>query len=347
MLHSGPRMEPDRTSLDGASSTPCLLVTVDTEEDNAWGTSASHSTRNAEFLPRFHRLCGAYGVRPTYLVNHAMATCPVFVAFGREVVSTDTGEIGMHLHAWNTPPLAPLTNDDAFHHTYLIEYDLPVMRAKVLRLTGILQETFDVPMHSHRAGRWAFDGRYARLLLECGYRVDCSVTPHISWQHDLGSPHGRGGTDYTGYPEAPYYLDPDDPSRPSKRGLLELPMTILRNRRPLIDRLHLPRRSLASRAVNRLWPPTSWLRPNGRNHDDMIRILDAVLWQRRSYAQFAIHSSELMPGGSPTFPGAEDVERLYRHIEGLFSAAQRRFATATLSEFASRYAHSPSAPSIS
>ena len=42
-----------------------------------------------------------------------------------------------------------------------------------------LEGRFGEKMTSHRAGRWAFDSRYARLLVEHGYLVDCSVTPII------------------------------------------------------------------------------------------------------------------------------------------------------------------------
>jgi hypothetical protein len=46
-----------------------------------------------------------------------------------------------------------------------------------------------------------------------------------------------------------------------------------------------------------------------------------------------LHSSELMPGGSPTFKSKADVERLYRDLRLLFSRVAGRFEAATLSEF--------------
>ena len=39
------------------------------------------------------------------------------------------------------------------------------MRAKVDYMTRLLEDTFQTKMVSHRAGRWAFDERYARLLV--------------------------------------------------------------------------------------------------------------------------------------------------------------------------------------
>lgn len=88
----------------------------------------------------------------------------------------------MHLHAWNSPPLTPLTDDDWRHKPYLIEYPTDQIRAKVDHMTKLLEDAFQTKMLSHRAGRWAFNEYYASLLLEYGYQVDCSVTPRVNWQ---------------------------------------------------------------------------------------------------------------------------------------------------------------------
>lgn len=92
----------------------------------------------------------------------------------------------MHLHAWNSPPEHDLTGDDWRWQPYLIEFSDEVMREKVLFMTRLLEETFQTKMLSHRAGRWAFDSRYARLLIELGYQVDCSVTPRVNWRNAKG-----------------------------------------------------------------------------------------------------------------------------------------------------------------
>jgi hypothetical protein len=304
------------------------------EEDDGWAAEPSTNTRNAAFLPRFQELCEVFGLKPSYLVNYPMAVSGEFVEFGRDVLSRRAGEIGMHLHAWNTPPIVPITNNDARHHTYLIDYSLPVMREKINRMTAVLGDTFGEPILSHRAGRWALDDRYVRLLEEQEYRVDCSVTPHISWQHRRGAPGGPGGTDYTDYPEAPYFMDTRDPARPGRSKLLELPVTIFPEgqRRARLSRL-VPRRVLASRLGNLLNPPALWLRPNGCNREAMISISRRVLDEGRPYAQFMIHSSELMPGGSPTFRGTDDIQKLY-DLEALFDSVKDRFVGTTLADFA-------------
>ena len=91
-----------------STQAPAFLVTIDTEGDDLWGRPQLITTRNARHVQRFQRLCESFGLRPTWLTNYEMARCPHFLAFGRDVVRRGAGEIGMHLHAWNSPPLEPL-----------------------------------------------------------------------------------------------------------------------------------------------------------------------------------------------------------------------------------------------
>src|SRR5215813_6689676 len=127
---------------------PRCLVTVDVEDDDLWSRSRTVTTRNARFLPRFQSLCEAHGLNPTYLTNFEMARCPDFQEFGRDVIRRGRGEIGMHLHAWNSPPLTPLTPDDCQYQPYLVEYPGHIVRQKITFLTELLEDTFGVKMVS-------------------------------------------------------------------------------------------------------------------------------------------------------------------------------------------------------
>src|SRR5437868_889655 len=235
-------------------SETAFIITIDTEGDNLWSQPRVITTHNARFLPRFQSLCERFGFRPVYLANYEMAICDAFVEFGRDVIARRAGEIGMHLHAWNSPPLLPLTDDDFRHQPYLIEYPDAVMKEKITLMTQLLQERFGQPIASHRAGRFGFDGRYAASLLEQGYRVDCSVTLGIVWIATPGAPGGAG--------------------RARARGA--------------------------------------------------------------SCFELMLHSSELMPGGSPTFRTAAAVERLYADLEALFEDLSAWCAGLTLREFHTR-----------
>lgn len=322
--------------------TTAFLITVDTEGDNLWAKPRSVTTRNATYLPRFQDLCEKYGLKPTYLTNWEMARSGEFQSFGRDVLARGAGEIGMHLHAWNSPPIVPLTEDDDRHAPYLIEYPLEQIRQKVRVMTQTLEETFGVKMLSHRAGRWSFNEQCARVLVENNYRVDCSVTPHVSWAFCNGAPSGRGGTDYSRFPASQYFLDLSDISKPGDSPLLELPVTIVKTR-------HYPtfvesaRRKLSGSfygtiLMRRLFPDVQWLMPNGRNGQAMLQIVETARREGRPYIQMAIHSSELMPGGSPKFSTPQSIDHLYEDLEGLFASASRHFRGRTLADYYHRVA---------
>ena len=324
-----------------------FIITVDTEGDNLWAGPREITTHNARFLPRFQALCERFRLKPVYLTNYEMATSDAFAELARDVVARGAGEIGMHLHAWNSPPLEPLTTDDFRYQPYLTEYPEPVMRRKVETLTAILEDRFCQEMVSHRGGRWAFDGRYASILLDAGYRVDCSVTPGVNWRASAGAPTGRGGPDYTAFPRRPYFLGASDISVPACRGLLEVPVTSrasdLYRAAPWLYDVRLVRRfaSRAAPAVSLLSPVQPALRaPVNRHLEAMVGIARKARAERAPYLEFIVHSSELMPGGSPTFRSEADIERLYEHLELLFEEQSTWCYGATLAEFHGLFASS-------
>ncbi|MBF0399316.1 MAG: deacetylase [Magnetococcales bacterium] len=319
---------------------PAFLITIDTEGDYLWRAPRTITTHNARHLPRFQSLCEQYGLRPTWLTNYEMVMDPCYQEFARDLLARKTGEVGMHLHAWNSPPLSfRLTDDDMRFHPYLIEYPLPVMAAKIRYLTELLESVFGQKMRSHRAGRWAFNAQYAHLLVQNGYAVDCSVTPHISWQGTPGHPGGNGGTDYRLFPEGCYLMDLTAIQRPGASGLLQVPVTIrttpfhaLRQKTGPFE--HRLRRHCAVclRLLQRL-PTVRWLRPNGNNRREMLSLLQTIKRRKEPYAEFILHSSELMPGGSPTFRTEREIDRLYADLEALFASAAQDFSGQTLTEF--------------
>ncbi|MDR0771204.1 MAG: deacetylase [Burkholderiales bacterium] len=310
---------------------PFFIITIDTEGDNLWTQHRHITTENARYLQRFQTLCERFAFKPVYLTNFEMANDPVFQAFGRDVLRKGTGEIGTHVHAWNNPPLTSLTDDDDRHQPYLIEYPEAVMREKFLVTHRLLEDVFQTPMVSHRAGRWAFDARYAKLLAEHGYHSDCSVTPEISWRTTKGDPTGQGGTDYRAFPRHAYFLDLDHIERAGHSTLLEVPMTTRLKHGALTNAI---KNFIARCRGKSNTPSVAWLRPRGGNVTAMQTLAARVLTEPAAdYLEFMLHSSEFMPGGSPTFQTAEHIEKLYADLETLFSWLATRCRGATLEEY--------------
>jgi hypothetical protein len=335
----------ERTMADAttaADDRPPFLITIDTEGDNIWSNPKEIRTENARFLPRFQSLCERYGLKPTYLTNYEMACCSPFVEFARDWTRRATAEVGMHLHAWNSPPIVSSNRQGM---PYLIEFPEEIVLEKVKFMTNLLGERFGVKAVSHRAGRWAFNETYARVLLDQGYLVDCSVTPNVSWRGVKGFSDGNGGTDYRRFPSNPYFLDPSDIREAGGSAILEVPMTIVADDSLTGNFVRSAGRYMPPamrKTANRLFPEVRWFRPNGRNLASMLAMMRQQ--SRSGYVEFMLHSSELMAGGSPTFPSERSIDLLYDHLEQLFEEAQDHYRGATLAEFRDEFERSGSRP---
>lgn len=79
-------------------------------------------------------------------------------------------------------------------------------------------------------------------------------------------------------------------------------------------------------------PSVNWLRPRqGMLHNDLVA--EKTLAEGNDYVEFMLHSSEFMPGGSPTFKDEADIEQLYQDLEELFSWLAGRTKGMTLAEY--------------
>lgn len=276
-------------------SEPCFLITIDTEGDNLWARKdlGTPGTENAKYLFRFQELCEKYGFIPTYLTNYEMARDKVMCEFGQDGLKRGVLELGAHEHAWNQPPYWPLIRRPGeYGKPYLVEYPTWIIRQKLDYLTKFLEDTFQTSVRSHRGGRWCLNMEIVRELGRLGYFADCTCTPGISWQNNRGWSPFSEGTDWSACKNQAFFLSYQEGT--AFRQLLEIPVTIIGG---------------------------DWLRPTGRNLRNMLRILDRAIADGNPYVEFMLHSSELMPGGSPTFHRAEQVEKLYSDLDALFTYA--------------------------
>ncbi|MDR2410755.1 MAG: hypothetical protein LBE13_21955 [Bacteroidales bacterium] len=305
-----------------------FIITIDVEGDNLWDYRLDDdiTTKNAKYLPRFQKLCEKYEYKPVYLVNFEMANDAFFTDFARKTVRTSNCEIGLHLHAWNTPPHYKLAKScDNYGLPYLIEYPETIMREKFNFLFKQLTETFDIKIMSHRAGRWAMDQRYFDLLIDSGIKIDCSVTPHISWKKSKGFTAGSTGSDYNRCSEDPFVV------KRSLEGdfLLETPVTI----RILHNFFFTSPRTVLSDLKRFICGKPVWLRPNGNNLREMLALIEYIKKSNDDYLMFMLHSSEFMPGGSPNFKTEESIERLYADIRIIFENIHKNFQGITLKNY--------------
>ena len=305
-----------------------FLISIDTEGDDLWHKSANDSvaTENAKTLERFQNLCEEFGFKPTYLTNYEMGLDRKFQRWCKPKTS-EKCEIGMHLHAWNTPPIVKLPSSPAKHgKPYAVEYDEETITEKILTITNLLSDRFETSIITHRVGRWTTNLKYLNVLRRCGYKVDCSYTPHINWNMP-GYMEGVWGSDYSQVSEQPFLLFEDG------SPMLEVPVTVRTRRGMSFPNQWSPRG--IGYVLRRCFQPCSiWFRPNGRNFNEMRWLIDKIADEKESdYLMFMLHSSELMPGGSPSFKTVGDVDDLYRQLYKLFSTVAKKFEGTTIGEY--------------
>lgn len=280
-----------------------FIITVDTEGDNCWESAFQGvaATRNTSFIPRFQNLCEEYGFKPVYLTNYEMVSDSEWVRYARSKMLQDKCEIGMHLHAWNTPPYYNLSNRFG-GNPYITEYPYEIMEQKVQTMKALLEKKFETRMVSHRSGRWATNPTYFEILKKYGIQVDCSVTPQV----DLSKLPGYSqncGNDYRKFPTGMYEI---------YDGILEVPMTTRVQH-------YTNQGNYKHRLKALIKGEPLWLRPLKNDPQKLIELTQKVEREKNhKYLEFMIHSSELMPGGSPYFKDEAAVEKLYGTIRTYF-----------------------------
>jgi hypothetical protein len=315
-----------------------IIVTVDTEPDNEWSEGPSLRCDNLRHVPRFQELCDRFRFPVSYLITYDVARDPVGIELLRDYLARGVCEVGAHLHPWSTPPGSTAgKTGDRYSRPFPCEYPEAVLREMCANLTEAIERAFEVRPTSYRAGRFGFDEVGARLLLELGYTVDCSVTPGVSWARHVGRPGGNGGPSFLEAPAYPYFISPDRITRPGDGKLLELPVTILYLRWPFVRQgrateiwTRAAEGRLLGKVARRLGYARKWFRPypNSRGKD-LIEVYRAAKRAELPVLQMMLHSSELMPGASPYRPDQESIERLYEDLEEVFVAVSSDGVTGT------------------
>lgn len=307
-----------------------FIITIDTEYDNGWEWKYGDeiTTANAHFIPRFQELCERYGFIPTYLITYEFTKEKYFIDYMKPKQFGGKCEIGIHPHAWNIPPLYEMKarEDIAPGHVFLREYPEEVIFQKIKTLKDEYTRQFDCEPVSHRAARWGMNQTYFNQLDKNGILYDCSVTPNIDWTGAKGYTEGSTGPDYRDYPSRAY--------RVKKTGIIEVPMTVYKDHRFILNEggNTSKRKNIRNfiRAVKGKKP--LWLRPAGDNLSDLLYVVEQAK-AHSDYLMFMLHSSEMMPGGSPTFDTQEKIEMLYHNLEALFTTISEDYEGISLADY--------------
>src|SRR5690606_29509479 len=98
---------------------PVMTVVVDTEEEFDWTKPfdrLSVGTRSIPAQDHAHAVFDRYGIVPTYVVDHAVASSEPAARYLRRLVDSGRAGFGTHCHPWVTPPhTEAVTAYNSFH----------------------------------------------------------------------------------------------------------------------------------------------------------------------------------------------------------------------------------------
>lgn len=311
-------------------------VSIDTEEewdwDAGWPTNRP-SVTNAARLPRFQDLCTRLGAATTYFTNLAVFEDPAARDTVLGLAEREGVEIGMHIHPWNTPPVAserPVRARETFLH------NLPpdLMLSKLDTVYRRFVENGVKPT-SFRGGRYSSGPACQQFLRERGFVADASVVPHTTWADD-------GAPDYRSRSPKPVRLPPN---RGDEGPLWEIPLTLGFTRGPdrfwlrafpLVESSWLGRLRLIGIADRLGVVSRVWLNFEDTAAEKMLTLLRRLRHQQPAYVCLTLHSSSLMAGGNPYTRTPSDEARIFNWIESVLStlAEWPEFRPATITEIA-------------
>jgi peptidoglycan/xylan/chitin deacetylase (PgdA/CDA1 family) len=303
-----------------------VLVTIDTEEDNWYPAKDGVSVENIRGVPGLQALFDRHGIRPTYLTTYQVIVRPWAAEMLADIHRSNRGELGAHLHAWNTPPCPEAVTPETIS---LRTLPAEKQQAKLATLTETIRSATGIRPTSFRAGRWSIAPTTVRVLAEAGYLTDSSVLPYVSWRSVPDGPR------FFRAPVGPYRINGDgDVETPVAGGaIVEVPPTVGFTRWPWplwsrwdrlaravgLHPLHLPGVLARLGVLDRIS-----LSLEETPLDRLLRLTDVALANGHAILNLFMHSVSLLPGWSPFVPTAAARDALLERIDGYFAALRRR-----------------------
>ena len=282
-----------------------FFLTVDTEGDNLWNRPSIIKSTNVEQLSRFQNLCNKYNIKPIYLTNYEAAINKTYIEFVKH--NEANLEIGLHLHAWNSPELYDLTGNDYFFQPYLHEYPEHIIENKIDYLVKLLQDTFQTSIESHRGGRYSINNFILKTLKKNGLKVDCSVVPGYDWTQSTGDPQNKRRLNFTDYSRNKYEIIDD---------IIEFPVSTYCPK-TILNRMR--EGNFMRRGFEKIFNlQKKVLRSNLDNLKDLIKVVEWNLSNKATHIEYMIHSSELVQGTSHLIKNNKEKELFYENLERFF-----------------------------
>ncbi|MEW6532117.1 MAG: hypothetical protein AB1473_14870 [Thermodesulfobacteriota bacterium] len=310
-----------------------LAVTIDVEEEGLF--SGAYDARNVPLenvplLTRLDPIFREWGIKPALLVTYRVAEHKPHQELLLSLRDKWSGEIGAHLHHWNTPPLEPLPYPQPVPSELM---PIELLEAKTASLLEVLGK-MSVKPASFRMGRFNLGPKMLSILIKSGFQVDSSICPMHRYY---------GGPDHLYAETDPYFPNPNDPCIPDNSSILEAPLTVLplfpslgrvldrwaRHSDALAKGVSWFSMNLGSLPVQPAWTGLRRLKAGVRLHHDRGGKVLTIFF----------HSSELLAGASAVHRTQEEVDRFLNKLRQFFAwlHASTKVESVTLAELGRLY----------
>ncbi|WP_428485678.1 glycosyltransferase [Rhodopila sp.] len=288
---------------------PSLYVEVDTEAEFDWGKPFERGQTAVNSIGsqwRAQAIFDAYGLRPIYVVDYAVASQAMGYEPLRGFLNRHSCVIGAHLHPWINPPFEETVSD---YNSFAGNLPAELEEQKLAALIDMIDRNFKVFPLFYKAGRYGIGPHTMQTLARMGLVVDFSIMPKTDMRQS-------GGVDFRSAEARPYRTEP--------HGILSVPMAreqfglvaSLSSRllsglqSPLMTALHVPGMLSRLGLAN-----TVTLTPEGVTAEEQIRLIRAMM--RRGYRTFVMHyhSPSLVAGNTQYVRSDTELVSFLRRIE--------------------------------
>ena len=194
-----------------------LTVTVDVEEEGLFSGSYqpdNNPISNVKKLGLLNPIFKDLDIKPTLFTSYPVVSNQENFEFLMELTDKWRGEIGAHLHHWNTPPFEQPAPKQPVPSQQMERNQL---QAKIETLLEAMKKSGVEPI-SFRMGRFNMSPKLFSILESTPIKVDSSVAPMRRYY---------GGPDCLAAPTDPYFPNRLNPCKPGISKILEVPMTII------------------------------------------------------------------------------------------------------------------------
>lgn len=293
------------------SSSPQLIVVVDTEEEFDWSAPPdpkSNSVSAIKYIDRVQNIFDEYGIKPCYVVDYSVASQTQAADVIKDIYNDERCEFGAHLHPWVNPPFDEENNE---FNTFPGNLTKDLEYAKLRCLSETLEQVFGSYPKIYKAGRYGLGENTYEILESLGFNIDLSVCSKMDFS-------SMGGPDYRQFKPKPFRFGSDCNSLgiPTSGAFVGWSGQLASHLHSFAHQLEwsrLPAVLARTRAVDRLM-----LSPEGYTAEEHQLLVKHLLNTGVRNFTWSFHSPSVVPGFSPYVSSESELRQFLDSFRRFF-----------------------------